>query len=65
MVAITFVSVGVGEAALIIDPVGGTVSNPIHGPTIFFKAPWAGTVHIQYARDSIGMWGDRLAICLV
>jgi len=53
-----FTYVGVGEAALLVDPVTNTVSGPILGPRYFVKAPWVSTVKIYYAVDSLGMWGN-------
>ncbi len=32
-------SVGVGDVALVVDPLSGTVSNPVVGPRWFLKLP--------------------------
>ena len=53
-----FRTVGVGYGAILVDPIGGTVSEPITGPAWFFKAPWVSDIHIYYAVDSIGMWKE-------
>ena len=53
-----FVSVGVGHAAVLIDPWAGTVSEPRIGPTWIVKAPWVQSVDIIVATDTLGMWGD-------
>ena len=51
-------TVNVGYAALIIDPLTGTVSQPVVGPAWFIQPPWAYTKNIYYAIDSIGMWKE-------
>lgn len=53
-----FRTVGVGYGAILVDPIGGTVSGPIIGPAWFFKAPWVSDIHIYYAIDSVGMWKE-------
>ncbi|UCE28536.1 MAG: prohibitin family protein [Candidatus Bathyarchaeota archaeon] len=55
-----FRTVGVGYGAVLVDPLGGTVSEPIVGPAWFFKAPWVSDIHIYYALDSVGMWTEGL-----
>ena len=47
-----FVSVGVGHAVLLVDPIAQTVSDPILGPSYLVKAPWVGAVDIYYATDT-------------
>ncbi len=51
-------TVNVGYGALIIDPLTGTVSQPVVGPAWFIQPPWAYTKNIYYAIDSIGMWKE-------
>ena len=51
-------TVEVGYGTLIIDPLSGTVSQPVIGPAWFLKAPWAYTKSVYYAIDSIGMWKE-------
>ncbi len=53
-----FRSVGVGYGAILVDPLTGSVSEPVIGPAWFFKAPWVSDVHIYYAVDSVGMWTE-------
>ncbi|MDH5419313.1 MAG: SPFH domain-containing protein [Candidatus Bathyarchaeota archaeon] len=53
-----FVSVGVGHAAVLVDPWAKTVSEPKVGPTWIVKAPWVQAVDIMVATDTLGMWGD-------
>ncbi|MFQ5836790.1 MAG: prohibitin family protein [Candidatus Bathyarchaeia archaeon] len=53
-----FRTVAVGYGAILVDPIGGTVSGPITGPAWFFKAPWVSDIHIYYALDSVGMWSE-------
>jgi len=47
--------VSVGSACLLVDPVTGSISEPIIGPTWFVKSPWVGDVH-YYAVDKVEMW---------
>ena len=42
-------SVGVGDVALVIDPLSGTVSNPVIGPRWFIKLPWQSVVKMPYS----------------
>jgi len=53
-----FRSVDTGYGVLLVDPMTGTISGPILGPTWFIKMPWFRTVYIYYATESVGMWGD-------
>ena len=46
------VSVGVGHAVLLVDPIARSISEPILGPTFAIKAPWVSTVNVYYATDS-------------
>jgi len=53
MFAVTMVvSVGVGHAVLLVDPVSKSISESILGPTYAIKAPWVSAVDIYYATDS-------------
>jgi regulator of protease activity HflC (stomatin/prohibitin superfamily) len=60
----SIITVGVGEAALIIHPLAGgdaKVSGPITGPAFgFYKNPYflESSVVIYYEIDTLGMWGD-------
>jgi regulator of protease activity HflC (stomatin/prohibitin superfamily) len=51
-------SVGVGEAGMIVDPLTGSISDPVIGPTFGLKAPWTSLTTVSYARETLGMWGD-------
>jgi regulator of protease activity HflC (stomatin/prohibitin superfamily) len=42
-------SVGVGDVALVVDPLSGTVSNPVVGPRWFFKLPYQSVVKVPYS----------------
>ena len=42
-------TVGVGDVALVVDPLGGTVSNPVVGPRWFLKLPWQSVVRVPYS----------------
>jgi regulator of protease activity HflC (stomatin/prohibitin superfamily) len=46
------ISVGVGHAVLLVDPLTKTTSEPIVGPTYVVKAPWVTAVDVYYATDS-------------
>jgi regulator of protease activity HflC (stomatin/prohibitin superfamily) len=50
--ATMFFTIGVGEAALLVDPLAKTVSQPIIGPTWSTKFPWVSVIKIFYATDS-------------
>jgi regulator of protease activity HflC (stomatin/prohibitin superfamily) len=53
-----WVNVPVGNAALMVDPVAGTISDPTLGPTWATKAPWVRVVQITVAVDTLKIWGD-------
>jgi regulator of protease activity HflC (stomatin/prohibitin superfamily) len=46
---ISAASVGVGDVALVVDPLVGTVSNPVVGPRWFFKLPYQSIVKVPYS----------------
>jgi regulator of protease activity HflC (stomatin/prohibitin superfamily) len=46
------ISVGVGHAVLLVDPLTKSTSDPIVGPTYVMKAPWVTAVDVYYATDS-------------
>jgi regulator of protease activity HflC (stomatin/prohibitin superfamily) len=46
------ISVGVGHAVLLVDPLTKSTSDPIIGPTYVVKAPWVTAVDVYYATDS-------------
>ena len=53
-----WVNVPVGNAAVMVDPMGGKISGPVIGPTWATKAPWVSAVQIKVAVETLGMWGD-------
>jgi regulator of protease activity HflC (stomatin/prohibitin superfamily) len=53
-----WVNVPVGNAVVMVDPLAGSISEPILGPTWATKAPWVNPVQIKVAVDILGMWGD-------
>ena len=46
------ISVSVGHAVLLIDPLTKSTNAPIVGPTYVVKAPWVTSVDVYYATDS-------------
>jgi len=46
------IQVGVGHSVILVDPISGTISDPILGPTYAIKAPWVTAINIYYATDS-------------
>jgi regulator of protease activity HflC (stomatin/prohibitin superfamily) len=61
MVFTMIYGVGVGEAGMVVDPLIGSISDPILGPTFGIKAPWTSLTTVSYARETLGMWGDGTA----
>ena len=53
-----WVNVPVGNAVVMVDPVGGSINGPILGPAWATKAPWVTPVQIKVAVDTLGMWGS-------
>ncbi|OGD58937.1 hypothetical protein A3K78_07695 [Candidatus Bathyarchaeota archaeon RBG_13_52_12] len=49
VVVLSAASVGVGDVALVVDPLGGTVSNPVVGPRWFLKLPYQSIVKVPYS----------------
>ncbi len=49
LVLLSGASVGVGDVALVVDPLGGTVSNPVVGPRWFLKLPYQSVVKMPYS----------------
>jgi regulator of protease activity HflC (stomatin/prohibitin superfamily) len=50
--------IGVGQAGMVVDPLTGSISDPVLGPTFGLKAPWTSLTTVEYARETLGMWGD-------
>jgi len=46
------VSIGVGHAVVLVDPVSRSISGPTLGPAYLIKAPWVTAVNIYYATDT-------------
>jgi uncharacterized membrane protein len=46
------ISVGVGHAVILVDPLTRSTSDPVIGPTYVLKAPWVSYVDVYYATDS-------------
>ena len=46
------IQVGVGHAVVLVDPLSGTTSDPVIGPTYAIKAPWVSAVDVYYATDT-------------
>jgi regulator of protease activity HflC (stomatin/prohibitin superfamily) len=44
--------VAVGHAVILVDPLSGSTSEPLLGPTFVIKAPWVRDVDIFHATDS-------------
>ena len=53
-----WVSVPVGSAVVMVDPLGGTISEPVVGPTFATKAPWVNAVQVKISVDTLRVWGD-------
>lgn len=49
VVVLSGASVGVGDVALVVDPLSGTVSNPVVGPRWFLKLPYQSVVKVPYS----------------
>jgi regulator of protease activity HflC (stomatin/prohibitin superfamily) len=49
---VAVVPVGVGHAVVLVDPITGSTSDPILGPTYAIKAPWVTAIDIYYATDT-------------
>lgn len=49
LVVLSGASVGVGDVALVVDPLSGTVSNPVVGPRWFLKLPYQSVVKVPYS----------------
>ncbi len=56
--------VGVGEVAVVVDPVMGSTTSVSDGANAryFFKAPWASVFKVYVATDSVNMWTDATGV---
>jgi regulator of protease activity HflC (stomatin/prohibitin superfamily) len=57
---LSFARVELGDVAVIVNPLSGTVSAVGDGASsrYFFKVPWANMIPVYVATDSIHMWTD-------
>jgi len=57
---LSFAQVELGDVAVIVDPLTGTVSTVGDGASsrYFFKFPWANMVSVYVATDTLNMWTD-------
>ena len=53
-----WVNVPVGTAAIMVDPLAGTISSPVVGPTFATKAPWVNAILVKVSVDTLKIWGD-------
>ncbi len=53
-----WVNVPVGSAVVMVDPLSGTISQPVIGPTFATKAPWVNAVQIKISVETLKIWGD-------
>ncbi len=53
VLALTIFSLPAGTVAVVVDPVSGTVSKPVIGPALGFKAPWAYLISDTYAIEVV------------
>lgn len=56
LVAITIYFVELGEVVVIVDPITGTISEPVIGPSVGFKAPWAYLVRDYAGVEAVDMF---------
>jgi regulator of protease activity HflC (stomatin/prohibitin superfamily) len=49
---VMIIHVGIGHAVIFVDPIAGSTSDPILGPTYAIKAPWVTAVDIYYATET-------------
>jgi len=51
--SLTVYTLPAGTVAVVVDPVSGTISKPVIGPALGFKAPWAYLIEGSYAIEVI------------
>jgi regulator of protease activity HflC (stomatin/prohibitin superfamily) len=56
LAAASVYTVGLGEVAVVVDPITGSVSRPVLGPAISFKAPWAYVVKDYAGVEAVDMF---------
>ncbi|WP_148682366.1 prohibitin family protein [Pyrobaculum neutrophilum] len=53
VLALSVYTLPAGVVAVVVDPVSGTISKPVIGPALGFKAPWAYVIKDTYAIEVI------------
>lgn len=56
LAAVSIYTVGLGEVAVVVDPILGSISRPVLGPAIGFKAPWAYVVKDYAGVEAVDMF---------
>lgn len=56
LAAVSIYTVGLGEVAVVVDPILGSISKPVLGPAISFKAPWAYVVRDYAGVEAVDMF---------
>jgi regulator of protease activity HflC (stomatin/prohibitin superfamily) len=52
IIGVMIISVGVGHAVILVDPLTKSTSDPYIGPAYVLKAPWVSAVDVYYATDT-------------
>jgi len=58
VLALSIYSVGLGEVAVVVDPISGAVSRPVLGPAVGFKPPWAYVVRDYAGVEAVDMFAE-------
>ncbi|MEM0017585.1 MAG: prohibitin family protein [Candidatus Korarchaeum sp.] len=61
MLLISYLSVYIvdlGYAAVTVDPLTGSISDPVVGPRVAIKMPWQSLKKVYVASDALNMWTD-------
>jgi len=56
LAAASIFTVGLGEVAVVVDPLTGSIGKPVLGPAIGFKAPWAYVVKDYAGVEAVDMF---------
>lgn len=56
VLAVTLYLVELGEVAVVVDPITGSISKPVLGPAIGFKAPWSYIVRDYAGVEAVDMF---------
>jgi len=54
--ALSVFIVGLGEVAVVVDPLTGSIGRPVLGPAVGFKAPWAYVVKDYAGVEAVDMF---------